>query len=289
MESVSIAATYVPKGGVSKTTNTGHMAVAADTTHDLDVLLIDLAGRQNDLAKQFGLYDQLYDDKAEQVDPDAPISAVFSDDWAFIRDNIDDVVDRMVYPTGEGPDLIPADPGLSGADNNLASVRVEDRYVKLAEFIREDIAPRYDLILMDLPGNENNIVLNGLFAAGSVVAPLSPGKFERDQLQSLDTALEGIRSEHDIGVHLAMVIPSVISRGTTMGREFPDWVRDEYPEAVAPEPVPKSQNVPNQQGEGRTIFAVDDEELYDTGRRARRAYEANAGALVERLGVVANV
>jgi chromosome partitioning protein len=69
------AAFYVEKGGVGKTTSAAHIAVAAASTHDLNVILLDLAGTQNDLATQFGLTDEV-------ADPDAPLSAVFGDDWA---------------------------------------------------------------------------------------------------------------------------------------------------------------------------------------------------------------
>jgi chromosome partitioning protein len=40
------AAFYVEKGGVGKTTSAAHIAVAAASTHDLDVILLDLAGTQ---------------------------------------------------------------------------------------------------------------------------------------------------------------------------------------------------------------------------------------------------
>ncbi|RDZ96640.1 ParA family protein, partial [Haloferax sp. Atlit-6N] len=192
---------YVGKGGVGKTTSAAHTAVAAATDHDRDVVLLDLAGTQNDLATQFGLGDEV-------ADPDAPISAVFGDDWEFIAENIPDVVDRMVYDTGEGPDLVPSDKGLNGADNNLASVPVEERYLKLDAFIDEHLAERYDVVLLDLPGKEDNISLNGVFAAEHVVTPLCPGAFERHQLDSLRDDLAAIRSDlqdvldrHDLQPH----------------------------------------------------------------------------------------
>ncbi len=93
-DSIKRACAYVPKGGIAKTTSTAHMGVAAAHDHDLDVLLIDLAGTQNDLANQFGLEDAV-------EDPDVPVSIVFSDKWELLRDSADDLVDRMVYETDE--------------------------------------------------------------------------------------------------------------------------------------------------------------------------------------------
>jgi len=53
------ACTYVEKGGVGKTTTAAHLGVAAAQHHDLEAVLVDLAGTQNDLATQFGLRDRV--------------------------------------------------------------------------------------------------------------------------------------------------------------------------------------------------------------------------------------
>lgn len=282
MGDIKRAAFYVEKGGVGKTTSTAHMGTAASQEHGLDVVIIDLAGTQNDIATQFGLGEDV-------ADPDAPISAVFGDDWDFIVSNIPDVVDRMVYETGEGPDLIPADAGISGADNNLASVPVEERYLQLDAFIEEHLAPRYDLVLLDLPGKEDNIALNGVVAAEHVVTPLCPGAFERDQLDSLRDDLEAIRDDLDdvlasLGVHprLSMVVPTMISGATKQSAAFVEDIETTFPD-VAAEPVPDSQNIGNLQAEGRTLFSAADDELYSTGKRAREAYRTNTTALLERI------
>lgn len=276
------AAFYVEKGGVAKTTSAAHVGVAASAEHGLDVVLLDLAGTQNDLAKQFGIDDDV-------ADPDAPISAVFGDDWEFIVENIPNVVDRMVYETGEGVDLIPADSGLGGADSNLASVPVEQRYLKLDRFITNQLSDQYDLVLLDLPGKEDNIALNGIFASEHVVAPLCPGKFERDQLDRLEVALEQIRSDlqdvlkkHDVHPRLIMVIPTIISGATKQSADFVEDLEAAFPDRAG-EPVAKSQNIGNLQGQGKTLFAAGDGDLYATGKRAREAYRTNTNTLLDRL------
>jgi chromosome partitioning protein len=282
MRDTKTAAFYVQKGGVAKTTSAAHIAVAASSEHDLQVCLLDFAGTQNDLATQFDIGEEV-------TDPAAPVSAVFGDDWDFIVENIEDIVSRMVYDTAEGPDLIPADTGLTGADNNLASVPVERRYLKLNRFVQEQLAAEYDLVLFDLPGKEDNIALNGIFAAEHIVAPLCPGAFERDQLDSLHDDLDAVRhdlgdvlEEHDTFPHLAMVIPTRITGRTKQSEEFVDDLKETYPD-VAATPVAKSQNIGNLQREGRTLFAADGDELYATGKRARDAYRQNTTTLLEAI------
>lgn len=275
-ESILRAASFVEKGGVGKTTSAAHIGVSAHRDHDLDVLLMDLAGTQNDLATQFGLADEIQD-------VDAPISAIFGDDWEFIQENIPDVAERMIFETEEGPDLVPADPGLSGADNNLANVPREHRYEKLEEFIDEHVAPRYDLVIMDLPGKEDNIALNGLFAAENTIAPLKPGEFERQQLEQLQADLAEIREDYPhVEPELALVFATMVDQRTKLSERFVEDLKDEYP-GVAGEYVGHTQNIGNGQDEGKTLFAYDDDELYASGKRAREAYRANTEMLLERI------
>lgn len=171
MHDIATAATFVPKGGVGKTTTTAHIAVAATQHHDLDVAILDLAGEQNDIARHFGVKDEVQD-------PDGPISGIFEDQWWRWQQQTDaDPVEVMRFETEEGPDIIPADPGLGGADNNLANTPREDRYSYLQRFTRKFLTPHYDVALFDLPGKEDNIAINGLVAAQDIVAPLRPGAF----------------------------------------------------------------------------------------------------------------
>jgi chromosome partitioning protein len=166
---------------------------------------------------------------------------------------------------------------------------VEQRYLKLDSFISEQLADQYDLVVLDLPGKEDNISLNGIFAAEHVVTPLCPGAFERDQLDSLRSDLEVIRddlhdvlSSQDVHPHLAMVIPTMIDGRTTQSSEFVTDIEEAYPE-LAGEPVANSQNIGNLQAQGRTLFAAEDDELYSTGERARDAYRTNTVRLLDRL------
>lgn len=271
------AAVYVEKGGVGKTTSASHLAAAAAQDHDLDVLLIDLAGTQNDLAAAFGLLE-------ETSDPKAKLSAIFGDNWDFIRDQVDNVVDLMTFETEEGVDLIPSDQGLSGADNNLSSVPLEDRYSILSEFLTDQIAPHYDLVVMDLPGGENNIALNGLFAAEQTVVPLKPGEFEANQLENLQSDLKTIEEDFDgrVTPRVSMIIPTMIDRRTNQSAAFVDELEAQWPDRVS-KPVARSQDISDLQGEGQTLLAAADDELYDTGKRAREAYRAATDQLLETL------
>lgn len=269
------AAFYITKGGVGKTTSCAHIARALACEYDCETLAVDLAGQQNDLAMQFGLLEEI-----EATEEPAPVSAVFSDNWEFIRQNIVDVVDRMTYDAGGNLDVIPSDSGLEGADNDLASVPVEDRFTILREFGAADLAG-YDAVLYDLPGKENNIALNGLAAAEHVVTPIKPGAFEREQLAKLPTVLERIAGDTPVDADLRYVLPNAVDRRKTVHREFLDHLSETYPDRLSTAVVPNSADVEAAPSEGCTVFEMPD--LYDTGERARDAYATAAAELLERL------
>jgi chromosome partitioning protein len=86
----------------------------------------------------------------------------------------------------------------------------------------------------------------------------------------------------DVDVDLAMVLPNKVDTRTKLAEEYLDAFRDEYPDAIAPEYIPYSQDIRNAVESGQTAFAL--AEPSKTAEQARGAFEANARALVDRLG-----
>jgi chromosome partitioning protein len=272
------AATFLDKGGVGKTTATAHLGVALDR-HGYDVLLLDLAGKQGDLAKHFGLWADV------QADDDRwpNITTVFQDEWETISEKLPTAVEDLIMPTGEGPDLIPAHESLDGLDATLGNIdEAAERYSRLDEFLTGYVEDDYDVILLDLPGSTSNIAYNGLWAAKHVVAPVRPGPFEAGQAAQLRRDLKTIREEQDVSIELVMVLLNEVDERTKAGKAYLEEFEDEYPEALAPAQIPSSQDVQNAQMNGGTLFAL--ERPSKTAQRAIEAYETDAGALVERLG-----
>ncbi len=274
--------TFIDKGGTGKTTVAANLGVAV-SEKGRDVLLIDLAGKQGDLSKHFGIWDEVKN--AIERDDDWPnISTVFQEEWDIIVDKLgDDAVEDLIYTTTEGPDIIPAHPGLDGLDADLGNISdPRDRYSRLDEFLNEYIDHmHYDLVLIDLPGITNNVTYNGLWAAQNVIAPVEMGVFESSQVQSLVEDLDKMMENFDVEVELAMVLPNKIDRRTKLSREYLDEYREKYPEKLAPSPLPKSQDIRNAADKGTSVFSI--EEPSSTAERARKGLTENATELISRL------
>ncbi len=273
------AASFLDKGGTGKTTTVAHLGVALSERGN-DVLLIDLAGKQADLAKNFGVWED-YQERIEAEDDWPNISTVFREQWTRIAKKIDDPLDELVYDTGEGPDLIPAHPGLDGLDTELNDIEeIEERYSRLEEFL-DSYVSGYDVVLIDLPGSTNNISYNGLWAAQHVVVPVEAGPFEAQQAETLKSDLERISDRFDVDVELTMLVMNKTDQRTKLSEEFADEYSAAFDGVLAPHEVPRSQDVRNAAVEGRTLYA--ERGLSESAKRALEAFEENAEELERRL------
>jgi chromosome partitioning protein len=274
-------AAYLDKGGTGKTTSIAHFA-AALAAEGHDVLTIDLAGKQGDLAKIFGV--------AEQVDEDdwPNIATVFQPEWDTVAERIeskfgDDPLAELIVATDEGVDLIPAHQGLDSLDIELESkFEGSEKYQQLDQFLVEYVDESYDVVLLDLPGAPNNITYNGVWAAQHLLVPVRAGLLEAEQANALEADLEEFR-ETGRDVEVTMVLPNMIDTNTNLGNRYLDEYSNRYPDAIAPEPVPDSQDIPNTTDAGETLFARDEDGLLSTAQRAREAYAANATELITRI------
>jgi len=280
------AAIFIDKGGTGKTTNAAELGAALNELGK-DVLLLDLAGKQGDLADALGVYESVQEDISNEDDfPN--IATTMGNRWSDVAEMVgnEEAVDRLVYKTDSGVDLIPAHPDLDGLDADLGNIDdVEDRYNRLRLFLDNYVDPldRWDIIILDMPGLANNITYNGLWAAQNVVTPVSMGSFEFKQAQSLEADLEKIRSGYDQNVELRMIIANLYDRRTNLHKEILEKFEAQFGSVMAPEYTVDSQQIRTVTEEGRTLFDVPDDELLKTGADAKAAFLANAEELYDRL------
>ena len=280
------AAVYIDKGGTGKTTSAAHLGAALDEIGH-EVLLIDLAGKQGDLADSLGVYEEVERDISNEDDyPN--IATTMGNRWSDVAEmvGVEDAIDRLVYDTESGIDIIPAHPDLDGLDADLANVDdVDERYNRLRVFLDEFVESldRWDVILLDMPGLANNVTYNGLWAAENVVTPVSMGSFELKQARSLQEDLEKIRSNYGQDVWLQMIIANLYDRRTNLHSDMLSRFEDEFETIMAPEYIVDTQQIRTATEDGQTLFDIANEDLLSTAQDARDAFLANAEALYDRL------
>ncbi len=276
------AAAFLDKGGTGKTTTVAHLGIALEE-HGFDVLLVDLAGKQGDLAKHFGVWDA-YQQRIDDDEAWPNVSTVFDDAWPTIAEKLgDDPIEDLVVATNEGVDLIPAHPGLDTLDAELGNIDdAHERYSRFDRFLDEYVDPlAYDVVLIDLPGMTNNVSYNGLWAAQNVIVPIEMGPFEAEQADALRRDLEKIAANFETTIELALVLPNKVDTRTKLADEYLTAFETEYPNAIAPSYIPYSQDIRNAAQQGQTAFALTDPS--STATQAREAYLAAADVLVQRL------
>jgi len=280
------AAIYIDKGGTGKTTSAAHLGAAlGELGHE--VLLIDLAGKQGDLAASLGVYDVVQRDISNEEDyPN--IATTMGDRWSDVAEmvGVEDAIDRLVYETPSGIDLIPAHPDLDGLDADLANVDdVADRYSRLRVFLDEFVEEldRWDVVLLDMPGLANNVTYNGLWAAENVDTPVSMGSFELKQARSLQSDLETIRSNYGQDVTLQMLIANLYDRRTNLHADLLRTFETEFETLMAPEYIVDTQQIRTATDDGHTLFEIPQDDLLSTAQDARDAYLTNAEVLYDRL------
>lgn len=268
-------AVYLDKGGVGKSTSAAHLGVAAAEA-DHEVLLVGLSGKQRDLAIQFGIADEIADWPN--------VSTMLSPDWEpMVAENGAEPYERVIYDTGEGPDLIPSHPGLDGRNAELKQLYDDTEKYELLDraLSTEYIEERYDLIVFDLPGAPSVTTYNGLWAAENVLVPVLPGPFEARQAVELAGDIKTLRTSWNRDLRVAMLMPTMTDDRTRLTDQYAEKYGEAFGARVAPSSVPFSQDVRNAQDAGRTVFALD--RPSNTAEKVIEAYRENVAALMERL------
>lgn len=276
---------FVDKGGTGKTTTLAHLGVVFQNELDYETLLIDLAGKQGDLAKHFGVWEQV--EEAVANDDDWPnIATTFQEKWSQVarlqEESTGDPLAEMVIGLDEGPDLIPTSEELDGIDSMLNTVDdLSERYARLDAFLTEYVDDRYDVILMDAAGSSSNITMNALRAAGHVIALSKPAPFDEGQARKLRSDLSAMVEKQTLDTDLTMVMLNELDGNTIAGKEFLRRFETEFGPAMAPQQIPSTQDIINAQMRGTTLFELDDP--LATAERAMEAYRTNATELARRF------
>jgi chromosome partitioning protein len=148
--------------------------------------------------------------------------------------------DALVETTIAGLRLLPAGPGLAGA--NVELPRLDGFEGHLRESL-EPIRDRFEYILLDCPPSLGPLAVSALVAADRVIVPVQTEYFALEGLAGLLETLELVRRELNPGLTVAGMLLTMHDNRTRLGRDVEREVREHFRELVFETVIPRNVRV----------------------------------------------
>jgi len=180
----------------------------------------------------------------------------------------------IIVPTRvPGLDLVPASPGLAGAEVELVSVPGRERRLRQA---LDGVAGRYQYVLIDCPPSLGILSVNALAAARGVIVPVQCEYLALEGLGLLMRTLELVRGRINPGLELTGLVMTMYDARTNLAAQVVDEVARHFPERRFVSVIPRSVRVSEAPSYGETILQ------YAPANPAADAYRSLAAELVGR-------
>ena len=148
--------------------------------------------------------------------------------------------DALVEGSVEGLALLPAGPGLAGANVELPRIDGFERR------LREALAPvreRYEYIVLDCPPSLGPLTVSALAAADRVIVPVQTEYFALEGLAGLLETLELVQRELNPRLTVAGMLLTMHDGRTRLGRDVEREVREHFADLVFETVIPRNVRV----------------------------------------------
>jgi chromosome partitioning protein len=241
------------KGGVGKTTTAINLS-AALAMADMKVLVVDTDAQANctsglGVAKG-SLARSIYD----SLILGEPLSRV--------------IVDTEL----ENLKLAPSDRNLTGAA--IEMIGIPEREFVLQRLLQE-VAGKFDFILIDSPPSLNILTLNGLVAANSVLVPIQCEYFALEGISELFDTLSRVRRSFNRGLSVQGILLTMYDERTNLSAQVRDDLRSYFARQMFATIIPRNVRLAEAPSFGKPIF------LYDIRSKGAESYISLAKEILQ--------
>lgn len=148
--------------------------------------------------------------------------------------------EAIVEGSVEGLKVIPAGPGLAGANVELP------RLESFEQGVREAIAPvrdRFEYVVLDCPPSLGPLTVSALVAADRVIVPVQTEYFALEGLAGLLETLELVQRELNPRLTVAGMLLTMHDNRTRLGRDVEREVREHFADLVFDTVIPRNVRV----------------------------------------------
>jgi chromosome partitioning protein len=192
------------KGGVGKTTSTINVGAALHRAGKR-VLMVDL-DPQGNLTVSVGI---------EAYNLESTIFEVLKGDRKITEATVK-----------RGYDVVPADIRLSGADMELSAVPGREMLLKEA---LQQVASKYDYILIDCPPSLGLITLNGLTAAQEIFIPLQAEFLALNGMAQLLNTVKAVQKRLNPQLEVTGIITTLYDSRKNLNKEVLEKIQQYFP------------------------------------------------------------
>ncbi len=136
--------------------------------------------------------------------------------------------------------LLPAGPGLAGANVELPRIEGFERHLRES---LQAIRDRFEYILLDCPPSLGPLAVSALVAADRVIVPVQTEYFALEGLAGLLETLELVRRERNPGLTVAGMLLTMHDSRTRLGRDVEREVREHFHGLVFDTVIPRNVRI----------------------------------------------